>query len=894
MKFGELWRRLRFAFRQNRFERELEEEVRLHVELRAEKLRARGLLHHEATYAAERQFGNKTLAIEESRRMWTVAWIEAIIQDLRYAGRILRKSPAFTLTAIVTLGVGLGVHTTIFTLFNTFVLRPFAVRDPYSLYQVQWRTRATTTSSFSWHEFDGLRNQRAVFSDVAAVDSMFRAMVNHQPMLGWAVSGNYFSMLGGSALVGRAILEQDDLIPGEGAVMVLSHQLWKIRFASDPAIVGSKLLVNGYPLEVIGVMRPEFQDPMGTNLICFDHPCGFWVPLSAVGRLKAEADLFGVARPSRLAVIARLKPGVLRQQAESGLLGYAQRATVDRTPDLRATGVSLTSKATRIPLTPRTIAGFIPLFVAFGLVLLICCANVANMMLARGLTRQREIGLRISLGASRGRVIRQLLTEGLLIALAASLVGVAIASAATQIISRILSAFWRVRAPAYFAPDAMAPFVVDYRVFAFALVIAGFVTVAFALLPALQLTRPMVSHAIRGEFGGIRPSRLRNFLLAGQVAVCSLLLISASVLLRESAVMHAFDPGFQAHGVFVVEVSKKRLQDVAVLLNRQNWMEPVAFAQRAPLDDLNSVYVGLPNGNLRVRMRTNFVSPEYFSVLRIPVIRGRNFTSEEAISGAPLAVVSEATARQLWPGEGAVGKTIQIDQKELNGVRLPFAHAEVIGVARDIANGGVYAGLDRTCVYFPTYLHGAQGGLMLARGKGDVALTARLGKEALAEISSLDSSDESWYMDPFTPLETSLEMQLIPLKMASWLASLLGALALMLTVSGVYGVVSYLVSQRTKEIGIRVALGATRPAVVRLVLGYSVKLAFGGMIVGVLLALAASKILAANLVLGITQTFDPVAYGGGIAMVMIVAVGAALGPARRAIRLEPAAILRSE
>jgi predicted permease len=461
------------------------------------------------------------------------------------------------------------------------------------------------------------------------------------------------------------------------------------------------------------------------------------------------------------------------------------------------------------------------------------------------------------------------------------------------VIARLLSAFWKVRAPNSFAPDSAVPFAVDYRVLAFAMVIASVVAVAFALLPALELTRPVLYQSVRGEPGGIRPSRLRSCLLGAQVAVCLLLLITGGVVLRKSTEMSAFDPGFQAHGVFVVEAPKKRLPEVAELLNRQSWMEPVAFAQRAPVDELNTLTVGIPGAKGRTRIRANFVSAEYFSVLRMPVIRGRNFSNGEAISTAPVAVVSDATARDLWPGDTAVGKIIQIDPGE-SSLRRSSASVEVIGVVKDVANGGVYAGVDRRCVYFPAHFHGTQDGLLLARGKADITAMPRLAKKAMAEIPPPDSADESWYTDPFTPLEAGLEMQMVPLRTASWLASLLAALALLLTVSGVYGVVSYLVSQRTREIGIRMALGATRASVVRLVLGQSVKIAFGGMTLGVLLALAASKILAANLVLGITRSFDLVAYGGGVALVIVVAAGAALGPARRAARLEPSETLRAE
>jgi predicted permease len=533
-----------------------------------------------------------------------------------------------------------------------------------------------------------------------------------------------------------------------------------------------------------------------------------------------------------------------------------------------------------------------PLVVSFALVLLICCANVANMMLARGLNRQREIGVRLSLGASRSRVTRQLLAEGFLIAVTAGLAGLGIARASIDLGLRAANYYWKANVPGRFVaayPVIPLPALpLDTRVFAFALAVAAFVTVAFALAPALQATRPGVSLALRGEFGGVRPSRLRGLLLASQVAVCLLLLITTGLLLRGTVHLRAVDPGFDVRGVFKIEVSKALALELEPIVSGQGWAEPVAFASRVPLDTVfPRLYAGPADRDETMSARHNFVSPEYFSALRIPVVRGRTFTEQEARTEASVVVVSESVAKRLWPGEDAVGKVIRIDPSQARpGRRLPpFSRAEVVGVVGGVADHLISA--DRNHVYFPAHLRGSYPGSLLVRGKPDPRRTAQLLDALLMQVVPPDEPAA------VVPLATLLEVEILPVRIASLVSSLLGGLALVVTVSGVYGVVSYLVSRRAKEIGIRMALGATSGGVVRFVLGQSMKQAAAGMVLGMVLALAASKLLSATII-GRMNLFDLVAYAGGSLLVALAAILAALGPARRASRVDPATTLRAE
>jgi predicted permease len=600
MSIGEIWRRLRFLFQGDRLEQDLNDELGLHRELRAAKLRQHGLPEEEAEYAARRKLGNATRAVEDARSAWTFAWLDAVIQDLRYATRVLRKSPTFATTAVVTLALGVGLNATLFTIFNAYALRPFAVRDPYSLYSLSWNTKTGATQGFTWQQFVELRAQNAAYSDALAVWGVQAIVDRRWPLFGTAVSGNFFSMLGGETILGRPIQEDDTRVPGEGAVVVLTYTAWKTRFSGDPGIVGRKVALNGYPFEVIGVANPEFEgirDPGPMDNY------EFWIPLTARGLVKNDGDtrLNIIVR-----IIVRLRPDIAPRQAEAALLPYAQQATAHLPQESRAMSVGLHSSATRFGVTftdllsgrgaPGAPGLVLPIFVTFALVLMICCANVANMMLARGLARQREIGVRLSLGASRGRVTRQLLTEGFLIAVLAGLAGIAIARLAIDLILRALSSAYRATASGKLADIypvvPLAPLPVDYHVFAFTFVVAGIVTLLFALAPALQASRPGVAVALRGELGGgVRPSRLRNFLLGSQVAVCLLLLIVAGILVRGVDQLRSLDTGLDLRGVFRVEArnpqaridAPKLTLAIAHVAEQQTWAEPPAFAMSVPL-----------------------------------------------------------------------------------------------------------------------------------------------------------------------------------------------------------------------------------------------------------------------------------------------------------------------
>jgi predicted permease len=850
---GEFLRRLKFILRREQFERELDEEMRLHVELRSERLGDAD--------AAKRQFGNTTLLREDSRQHWEFAFAEILLKDLRYALRSLRKQPTFAAGVIVTLALGLGLNAALFTIINAYVLRPLAVRDPYSLYQIGLRSKTRVEMGFTRQSLADLQVRTDVFSDVLAIRSRF-VNLEGRIVSGAVVSVNYFSMLGGRVALGRPFQSYN-----VDAVLVLSDRAWRNQFGSDSNIVGRLVTVGKHKFEVIGVAVPTFSgiEPMPE----------FWTPMEAWKHTEEPLE-------TNLGIVGRLKEGVTVQQAQAALTAYAQQTTADRPADERANQVELRSRSSLVELPTRAYLAMLPLLVAFGLTMAIPCANVANMMLARGVARQREIGVRLSLGASRGRVVRQLLTEGLVLAVGAGLLGMGIARVAIDLGIRVMYA----TAPqaAHLMLNTLTPELpLDWRVFVYVLAVAAATTLAFALLPALQATRINVLFALRGEFRSMRASRLRDALVVTQVSVCLVLLVSAGVMVRAVERVSRIDVGDDSRGVFgLADYTPIRVPSVVAELEREPWVETVAHSS----DDFG-VRVEPEGANEAAPATYSFVSSSYFDTFRIPILQGRGFTRDEADSGAPLAIVGQATAKRLWPGGQPIGKTLRILGNE--GRRRPrnariAPQVEVIGVARDVISGNVMKGVDQVRLYLPARITDST--QVYVRGKGDGNRTAREFAEAWKrmaapnEVAAVYSVEQRRYWETY------------PARAFSWVASLLGGIALILTVSGIYGVISFLVNQRIKEIGIRIALGATPWSVVRHVLARSGRLVGVGAIVGLLLAAAVSKLLSSRALM--VDALEPIAYLAGLGIVAAGTVLASMSPALRAARVDPAETLRAE
>jgi predicted permease len=528
---------------------------------------------------------------------------------------------------------------------------------------------------------------------------------------------------------------------------------------------------------------------------------------------------------------------------------------------------------------------FSPVLAAFVLVLLIACANVANMMLARGLARQREIGIRLSLGAARGRLIRQLLTESLLLAIPAALTGLAISTLTIRFGQDLIFA---TLPPEFLKIMQLTDLAPDWRVFGFILLASLLSTLAFGLAPAFQATRRGLVQASRGDFSAdLRPGRLRNALVISQVTVCALLLIVAGLLLRGGRQIAARAPRIVTTGVVDIRMASQFQVKAAETLRALPWVESVAAVWRAPYYGGNWVLPVVPSGSRdQVLAAYNFVGPDYFAIFRVPLLRGRNFTLEEARSEAAVAIVSESTAQRLWPGLDPLAQSIEVQSPAARYGRKPQQRtSRVIGIARDVISGWVGDGLDRTMLYFPATEASSEIGSIVVRLRGDPETLRRVTEEAL-------NRTVPGAADQINPMDQVLAIQIYPFRVAFWVSSFLGGLALALTISGIYGVMAYLVGQRSKEIGIRMAMGASAVRILRLVLGQTLRLTLIGLAIGVAAALGVSRLFASQLEM--VNLFDQLAYAGGIALVFTAALIASLVPSRRAVKVDPVTALRCD
>ncbi|MBL8219066.1 MAG: ABC transporter permease [Bryobacterales bacterium] len=807
-------------------------------------------------------------------RLWQ--WLQAVPQDLRFALRMPAKKPGFAFSIVVTLGLGLGLNAAFFTIFNAFLLRPLAVRDPASLISIEFETKYRTSAHLNWDEYRSfVANSRDV-PDIAA-SSMEGTGLDGRAAKVAIVTGNFFSVLGAGTALGRPFQA------GESeAVMVLGHRTWQTRFASDAKIIGKQYSVNGHPFEVVGVAAPEFIGVnVGTVAIAPKSQArygivapDFWVPMEVWQRMPAmpKYPVYGV--------VARMPAQVNEAQAAQVAAGLAQRITRGR-PDYdrihRATVETL-----EIPVAWTALEFSLPLLMAFVLTMLIPCANAANMMLARAAARQRELGTRLSLGASRGRIVRQMLVESFVLALLACAAGIAVSRAALQVFSQSLYAtapptlLFRMRIP---------DFVTDSHVYFYMLLVAVLTTALFALAPAAYATRTAVTNALRGELGSLRHSHLRDALVVVQVSACVMLLATASVLLRGSGRSVNLDRGYESRGLFAVaNQSPEDTAELAALLDRESWVESWAFFAGMPAD-MSTELVANPARPGWENAYYMGASGEFFHLMRLPLLRGRTFTREEGEARAPVAVISELAALRLWPGEDPVGKTLAIQPDNGNNFRHPrFKEATIVGVCRDVISKAKDGG-PRPTVYLPDAMR--RGTALVVRGKGSPEQTARQLESALAR------SPGAAHGARVVAMQEVVDWDVYPQLAVSWLSSILGVVALLLTATGIYGVMSYLVSQRTKEIGIRIALGATPARIARLMMHYSVRMVGAGLVFGVVLALGMLQYGASKINLAI-EMYDPLAYSGTLVVVAAAAVGAAVGPLRRACGVDPQQAVRTD
>ncbi|HEY2393804.1 MAG TPA: ABC transporter permease [Candidatus Angelobacter sp.] len=872
-KLGEFWRRILFSFRRGGMDRELAEEMRQHLELKARENVANGMSEEEARNAAQRQLGNLTRMEEQSREQWGFPFLESLVQDIRYGLRGLRKAPGFTVVATITLALGIGATTTIFSVVNTVLVRPLPYKD-------SGRLAAIHTISPKFPEFQ-LSESKPDFDDMQSGIHAFEAMAisedkranltapgEPEEIQAVAVSAGYLPLLGVSPVLGRTFQPEDEERKN-GNVALLSQRLWRERFGSDPGVVGKTITLEEKLYTVIGVMPRHFEGPGQRDV---------WLPFlkSSEAASKRSNWFFGV--------LAKIKAEQGMQAAQTELDGLAARLSTQY-PESDA-GIKFKLTPLQESVVGDAKSGLMLLLGAVGFLLLIACANVSNLILSRGVQRQSEMAIRAALGASRPRILRQLLIESLLLS---SLGGAA----------GILLAIYGVAAYRALAP-ASVPRInelhADLTIAWIALGLASVAGILCGLAPALHTSRPDLNLALKERLVSGTPTRfsLRGALVVAEVALALILLDGSALMVQSMVRMLTVDTGFRTDHMLTAELnlpeSHYATPEARLLFARQlldtlhanERLKNVAVSDSPALTHSLSMMMfdagSLGAGDKTTTLQNRTVAPGFFETMRIPLISGRAFQQTDVKSAPRVAIINEAMMKRYFPRQDALGKILKFGPDAGD-------HSQIVGVVADTRDVDVKSA-PRPQVYLPLFQDASQTLHLFIRTSSD---PLSLANEFRTTVWSIDKDQ------PVSHVQTMSEVISVSVSEPRFRAWLLGAFAaagLTLTLVGIYGVVSYMAGQRTREIGIRVALGAQRGNVLQLVLGQGVRLTVVGAIAGVLGSLALTRLLKSEL-FSIKPT-DPVTLIGAALLMLLVAVAACYLPARRATRIDPLVALRHE
>jgi macrolide transport system ATP-binding/permease protein len=886
-----------------RREESLDREIEDYLDRQMEENMARGMPPDEARIAARRKLGPVLRVKEDTRAAWGWLWLERLWQDLRHSWRMLIKNPGFTLVAVLSLGIGVGANCAMFSLADMLLFRPLPVPRPSEVLTLGSTNFQISASQYdflreSYPDYVDVRDHSRSFAGLSAFDLYrvrFKATPNASPSvkMGLLASGNFFAVMGVQPELGRAFRPDEGQVPGRDAVLVLSHNFWEQEFASDPAVLGRTVQLNGIPFTVIGVLPTAFTGVDQWVQPAFYAPLMMWPRLEGGSQSGASASPLDRRDARYLSVKGRLKPGVTITQAQAEISAIAAALEKQYPETNRNQNMAVrTELQARIKGIPPLLSMTIMLMTLAGAVLLVACANVAVLLTSRAPVRAREIALRLAIGAGRVRLIRQLITESLLLALAGGLAGLALGYAGVVLLRGIT---YPSDVPVVIA------FQLDQRALAFSLAVAIGSVLLFGLGPALQTTRTDVAGALKnsGEVpAGRRSFWGRSLLVVAQVAISFTLLTVATFIYvgfrrdlvsgpgfrTDHLLMMTFDTGLVHYSNDQTKQFYKQLMDRSRSVSGVNSAALSSFMPfTVEAEGMGLVPEGyqLPPGKQNIQVISSRVSDGYFETMLTPVIEGRGFRVTDTASSPRVAVVNETFARHYWPGQSPIGKRLRLNDRNSQ-------FTEIVGVARDSR----YISLQESpseFVYLPHVQHPSpRMVLMVETAAGAADLTEPLRKIVAG-------------VDPDMPVLAARTMQdfyqvrgIQTTAVIVKLVAAMGLLGMLLALIGLYGLVSYAVSRRTREIGIRMAIGAAQGEVLRMVLRQGFVLTGCGLGAGLILSVAAQRALAAAFPGRDHPAMDAIAYPLLIVAALLVSMLAAYIPARRAARVDPLLALRHD
>jgi macrolide transport system ATP-binding/permease protein len=813
-----------------------------------------------------------------------------VSKEIRYAARSLLQRPGFALVAVLTLALGIGANTAIFSLVNTVLLRALPVERPDEVFAMNMRRKDDSMSALSYPNYLEFRDRNEVLSGLLLYRfvplSLSRSGGNER-IWGYEVSGNYFDVLGVKAIHGRTFLPEEDKTRLTHPVVVLSYDGWQRRFGGDPSVVGKDILINNHQFRVIGIAPEAFK---GTEQI---YEPELWLPVSMLSWAEPGSNMLDERADNSFFGVARLKPGVTPAQAEGSLNILAEQLAKEYPDTNEGQSIKLGPPGFIIPELRGAVVNFTwVLMAAVALVLLVTCTNLAGLLLARATDRRREIAIRLAMGASRARLIRQLLTESLLLSIAGGVAG-------------LMLAIWIVKALLAFKPPIDFPLTLDlgldWRVLLFSMGVSVVAGAVFGLAPALQSTRPNLLHALKDTSaqGGASRTRLRSVLVVAQIAISLVVLIAAGLVVRTLQQLQTMNPGFDPQNALTMSFDlslqgydeargQQFYHQLAERVRALPGVKSAAITSYIPLSlnyNSRNIYVeGEPierGGNAPSSMNAAAGS-RYFETMGTPIVSGREFTEQDVEKSEQVAIVNETFVRRLMPAvkspAEAVGKRISFGDEA-----GPFMH--IVGVARD----GKYFNIaeePRSFLWTPLTQDYMSSGAIMVRTTGN---PESMFAAVRGEVQALDPNLPLFDV---TTLKEHMRLALFPSRVAAMVLGVFGLVALLLSAIGIYGITSYAVAQRTHEIGIRMALGAQLGDVLRLVLNHGLKLTLIGAAIGLAGAYAAMRAIT-SVLYGVSAT-DPLTFISVSVLLIGVALVACYVPARRATKVDPMIALRNE